>query len=438
MISLLYVDDEKMLLDLCKIFLERTGEFQVQTEASVLKALNLVSIQAFDAIISDYQMPEMDGIEFLKRVRASGSTIPFIIFTGRGREEVAIAALKEGADFYLQKGGDPSTQFAELTNQLRQIVRQRKAENAVRENEQKYHTLFESANDAIFLMDGEKIIDCNKRAEEFYGIKREDLIGSSPIILSPPYQPDGSPSYDAALNRINAAIAGFPQLFEWRHKRGETELFDAEVSLNKMDIADRNILLAVIRDITSRKNYEIELQRKNEELAASYEEILSTEEELKEQYQVIAQSERILRESEEKLSSVLASMDDLVFTLDPEGIFQNIFRQSHAEYYIPPEDFLGRSYQEVLPPALANLLGNALKLLKESGMTQQITYTLPSSIGKKYYSARISRRLGADGELAGVTLVARDTTSQKLTEDALIESTAKLNAILRAHRPPSL
>ena len=436
MISLLYVDDEQMLLDLCKIFLERTGEFQVQTESSVLKALNLVSVQAFDAIISDYQMPEMDGIEFLKRVRSSGSSIPFIIFTGRGREEVAIAALKEGADFYLQKGGDPITQFAELTNQIRQIVRQRKAETAVRENEQKYHTLFESANDAIFLMDGEKIIDCNKRAEEIYGRSREDLIGSSPIIFSPPYQPDGSPSHDAGITRINAAIAGFPQLFEWRHKRGETEYFDAEVSLNRMNLADRNILLGIIRDITTRKNYEIELQRKNEELAASYEEILSTEEELKEQYQIIAHSERILRESEEKLTSVLASIDDLVFTLDPDGIFQNIFRQSHADYYIPPEEFLGRSYREVLPPDLADLLGNALKTLKETGITQQITYSLPSPTGKKHYSARISRRLDADGELAGVTLVARDTTSQKWTEEALIESTAKLNAILQGSPTP--
>ena len=64
----------------------------------------------YDAIISDYQIPDMDGIEFLKKVRSSGNSIPFIIFTGKGREEVVIEALNAGADFYLQKGG--GTPFA--------------------------------------------------------------------------------------------------------------------------------------------------------------------------------------------------------------------------------------------------------------------------------------------------------------------------------------
>jgi DNA-binding response OmpR family regulator len=161
MLSVLYVDDEEGLLTLCKIFLERTGEFQVQTEPSAPKALDLLTAQKFDAIISDYQMPVMDGIEFLKRFRATDNTTPFIIFTGRGREEIAIAALKEGADFYLQKGGDPMSQFAELTNQIKQVVRQRKAEQHLRENELLYRTLFESAYDGIFLMDDDVITDCN-------------------------------------------------------------------------------------------------------------------------------------------------------------------------------------------------------------------------------------------------------------------------------------
>ena len=60
-------------------------------------------------------MPDMNGIEFLKKVRASGNTIPFVLFTGRGREEVVIEALNEGANFYLQKGGEPKSQFAELS-----------------------------------------------------------------------------------------------------------------------------------------------------------------------------------------------------------------------------------------------------------------------------------------------------------------------------------
>jgi DNA-binding response OmpR family regulator len=82
----------------------------------------------YDAVVSDYQMPEMNGIELLKRVREAGSRVPFIIFTGKGREEVVIEALNSGADFYIQKGGNPGAQFAELANAVRQLAGRQRAE----------------------------------------------------------------------------------------------------------------------------------------------------------------------------------------------------------------------------------------------------------------------------------------------------------------------
>ena len=114
MIHILFVDDEPGILEVTKEYLERNGSFEVDTADSARSALEKMKNTAYEAIISDYQMPETDGIEFLKIVRASDKTIPFIIFTGRSREEVVIEALNEGADFYLQKGGDPKAQFADL------------------------------------------------------------------------------------------------------------------------------------------------------------------------------------------------------------------------------------------------------------------------------------------------------------------------------------
>jgi len=113
MISVLYVDDEPDLLEIGRIFLEQSGEFSVGTSTSAQEALSSLSILSYDAIISDYQMPSMNGIEFLKDVRTRGNTIPFIIFTGRGREEIVIQALNEGQTFISRR---VASQRASLSN----------------------------------------------------------------------------------------------------------------------------------------------------------------------------------------------------------------------------------------------------------------------------------------------------------------------------------
>jgi PAS domain S-box-containing protein len=131
MISLLLVDDEPDLLEVGKIFLERSGEISVKTCKSAFEALEILSYESFDAIVSDYQMPGMDGIQLLQKVRLQYPRLPFIIFTGRGRETVVIDALEHGADFYVQKGGDPKPQFAELSHKIIKAVEKREDERKI-------------------------------------------------------------------------------------------------------------------------------------------------------------------------------------------------------------------------------------------------------------------------------------------------------------------
>jgi len=130
-ISVLYVDDEATLLDIGKLFLERTHELTVTTASSASIGLELLKTDGIQAIVSDYQMPVMDGIGFLKQVRALDKAIPFILFTGRGREEIAIEAFENGADFYLQKGGEPRPQFAELIKKIKTAVEHCRADAQV-------------------------------------------------------------------------------------------------------------------------------------------------------------------------------------------------------------------------------------------------------------------------------------------------------------------
>jgi DNA-binding response OmpR family regulator len=112
---------------LTKLFLERSGEFNVETAMSAKEAMDQLKGRGYDAVVSDFQMPEMDGIELLRKIRTSGNTVPFILFTGRGREEVVILALNEGADFYLQKGGEAKVLFAELAQGIRHSVQKKKS-----------------------------------------------------------------------------------------------------------------------------------------------------------------------------------------------------------------------------------------------------------------------------------------------------------------------
>src|SRR3989304_5569789 len=89
-IRVLHVDDELGLLKVAKQCLELQGPFQVDTAGSVEEALNKLKEKEYDAVVSDYQMPGKDGLEFLELLKKNGNTIPFIMFTGKGSEEVAV------------------------------------------------------------------------------------------------------------------------------------------------------------------------------------------------------------------------------------------------------------------------------------------------------------------------------------------------------------
>lgn len=188
MIQALYVDDEQDLLQISKLYLERTHDMTVDTELSAPQALTKLKSKEYDVVISDYQMPEMDGIRFLKNIRTEcKSKIPFILFTGRGREEVAIDALNSGADFYLQKGGDVKAQFAILKNMVLQAAQKKQAEDELRQSEERYRNIVEDQMESIcrFRPDGTHVF-VNSIYCTFLGKTRTDLIGKKFFPNIPP------------------------------------------------------------------------------------------------------------------------------------------------------------------------------------------------------------------------------------------------------------
>ena len=157
------------------------------------------------------------------------------------------------------------------------ITGYKEAQEAIKESEIKYRTLFESANDGIFLHDATGFLDCNEKGASMYGLAKEDILGRSPTDLSPKRQPDGRLSSEVAAEKIQAAFAGEPQFFEWQSLHSGGRAFDVEITLNRIELSGSVYLQAIVRDITERKRAEGNLRLAHEAFMNTEEAIIVTD-----------------------------------------------------------------------------------------------------------------------------------------------------------------
>ncbi|MGD0646196.1 MAG: response regulator [Candidatus Bathyarchaeia archaeon] len=125
-LHILHVDDDASFLKTSKKILESDNNFSVDTATSVDEALCKLKKQHYDAIVSDYQMPQKNGLDFLKELREHKNYIGFIIFMDNGTEEIVIEAINLGANYYIDKSGDSETVYCELKNAIINIVNSKK------------------------------------------------------------------------------------------------------------------------------------------------------------------------------------------------------------------------------------------------------------------------------------------------------------------------
>ncbi len=176
--KILIVDDERDFLEQTEIFLgQLESDLEIDSVLSAEEALEELKKQDYDAIVSDYQMPGMDGLDLLKVLREERDIdIPFIIFTGKGREEVAMEALNLGADRYLRKGGESEVQYAVLADAIKQEVKHHKTKEHLDARKEQFEKAVQNAPYPAMLHteDGE-VVSINELWTEITGYEKEDI-----------------------------------------------------------------------------------------------------------------------------------------------------------------------------------------------------------------------------------------------------------------------
>jgi PAS domain S-box-containing protein len=248
-ISVLFVDDEPALLDIGKIYLEREAGVTVTIALSAAEGLKHLEKSSFDAIVSDYQMPVMDGIGFLKEVRSRSRSLPFLIFTGKGREAVVIEALNSGADYYIQKGGEPISQYAELGHKIRRAVQQRRGEAALKRKHAILQAILAASPQGIAYVRNRTFQWVNDSLAAMLGYHRNELRG---LHLAKLYENAGA--YEEIGHRIQQDLKSAGKctiITRFRHKDGFS--IDTEIHIAPLDAGNLHFGHMILMNDISKK-----------------------------------------------------------------------------------------------------------------------------------------------------------------------------------------
>ena len=282
---------------------------------------------------------------------------------------------------------------------LRDITDRKQSEKALRTSEALHRTLFESATDALFLMDDYRFSECNAATLAIFGCReRGDIVGRYPWDFSPARQMDGRDSHARAVEMMDAALAGRPQRVEWLHARLDGTTFLAEVVLNRVEFGGRPGLLAAVRDITERKR-----------------------------------TEQALRESEERFRRFSQTAPDAIVMADDEGHVDFWNEAAERMFGYTREVALGRPLPElVAPPALRERFHAGIANFARTGtgpfLGRLLQYNAIRQDGSEFPVELTMSAMQLQGRWHSIGTI-RDITERERAEQALRESETRLHAV---------
>jgi PAS domain S-box-containing protein len=179
-IRVLHVDDDAEFLAVAKQVLEEQDQFQVDTALSARDALEKLKASEFDAVVADYQMPGKNGLELLKELRQERIEIPFVLFTCKGKAEIAIEALNSGVERYIDKQGNAEATYEELKRSICSAVRKRRIEQTLKESENLLRQITENMQDMLLLTDANLLCTYASASHKWIlGYEPSEMIGKS-------------------------------------------------------------------------------------------------------------------------------------------------------------------------------------------------------------------------------------------------------------------
>ena len=387
-IRVLCVDDETSFLISTKQILELKGAFHVETVSSVNKALQKVGSETFDVIVSDYQMPEKDGLDLLKELRENGNYIPFILFTGKGREEVAVKALNLGADRYFNKFGRPETVYGELVHGIRQATAQKRVEQKIWDKEERLRAIFSSSPDAMFVTDlNGEVTDCSLETLKLLNFSsKKDLIGKNTF------------SFLAKRDHHTVRLAvetlfkyGFMNNLECSllTKNGSEIPVEFSASIIRDALGSPVGAVGIARNITYRKK-----------------------------------AEATLRQSESKFRSFFENSPDYCYIISPESKLLEINKSALEALGYAKEELIGKSLlATVYAPSSRRKAKKLFENWKHVGKIRNQELDIITKRGEKRTVLLSAHSVkDVDGQLLYSVSVQKDITEHKKADEALRKS----------------
>ncbi len=259
-IRVLHVDDEPSITELTAEMLERADDrFEVATATSAEDGLAYLDASPVDCVVSDYEMPEVNGLGFLDAVRENYPDLPFILFTGKGSEEVASQAIARGVTFYQQKETSIE-QYELLANNVRQAVEGRRAvaeADRQRQELRQYERAVESSDDLVAAVDVDSRIEfANETLLDYHDRDRDEVVGTHLKELI------GETAHEQVAPHLDRALAGEASQIEVTYDFADRGKRDLDVRYYPLSDGDGGVEGAVahLRDVTEREARERDRQ----------------------------------------------------------------------------------------------------------------------------------------------------------------------------------